>query len=391
MKPLNYPAIVILTMFLVLSVSIEANAQQAEDQPVVAEQKVIQDTNNWLTLESELPDYCECHANWFFDYNSNFRCLVPVTWSVAHQKDKRGDKLTLTDPEQSRTTVDIRYSKLGEKTPAELIQERFEAAKESGKSVLTETVNTVKGSRNYQWHFFAYNDGKSVFPIYATQSNGFLIEVEGRCHAFSYLELVSVLDSLSLDDDSRAFRKRLKLKSTKVEASNGSPELVLEQYSSDGVASGLSVVKTTRGDTYEVSTFVDGIQEGKYLVFYPNGRALIRKWFYFGKGVGVFMIFWDNGNLKTVCQMDNDQLVGIYTNYYRNGKLMSTTPFEGGKEHGRSKKYLPDGRCYGETLFSEGEEGKNTVLIDFGRSTYDEIVALGINETTTPQTAWKRY
>ena len=103
------------------------------------------------------------------------------------------------------------------------------------------------------------------------------------------------------------------------------------------------------------------------------------------------MIFWDNGNLKVVCQMDNDQLVGIYTNYYRNGKLMSTTPFEGGKPHGRSKKYLTDGRCYGETLFFEGEEEKNTVLIDFGRSTYDEIVALGINETTTPQTAWKRY
>ena len=66
MKPLNYPAIAILTIFLVLSVSIEASAQQAEDQPVVTEQKVFQDTSNWLTLDSELPDYCECHANWFF-------------------------------------------------------------------------------------------------------------------------------------------------------------------------------------------------------------------------------------------------------------------------------------------------------------------------------------
>lgn len=117
-------------------------------------------------------------------------------------------------------------------------------------------------------------------------------------------------------------------------------------YVKDSVYTGMIVYKRDR------EFYVNGVAEGKWLSFYPNGQLkAIENWkkgelngkyvlyndkgikifetcYLAGKNHGIFKLFHDNGKPHIIGQLRNGENVGIWSYYDENGKLTGKVTYK---------------------------------------------------------------
>lgn len=126
---------------------------------------------------------------------------------------------------------------------------------------------------------------------------------------------------------------------------------------------------------WEEFEFKEGLLNGDYIIFHPNGEMFSHTQYSNGKKHGEELMYFPDGVLNSKSSFKNDILVGSKYNYYETGKIQSESKIEDGEpvetQHfdllGNiiSQSFIKDGR----TITQKIVEGK--IFSEMVSSNYD--------------------
>lgn len=124
----------------------------------------------------------------------------------------------------------------------------------------------------------------------------------------------------------------------------------------------------------------NGILNGDYIIFHPNGLVFSHTIYKNGKRHGEEKIFSQSGSLKSISNYENDKLYGIKKTYFESGQLESETKIENEKPiesvtydiigNISSQSFIKEGR----TIIQNIKGGK--VMSETISSNYDNFEAV---------------
>lgn len=142
------------------------------------------------------------------------------------------------------------------------------------------------------------------------------------------------------------------------------PEKVIQYYKDSSI--------------YSEGFFLDEKEQGKFKIFYPNGKINLIMNFKNGIRNGNYQEFYLNGNLMLEQNMKNDLIDGGFNMYfedgsikeigkcvlgkregeaivyYPNGKIWEINYYTNDKMHGESLTYSPEGNLLIEAIYNDG-------------------------------------
>jgi antitoxin component YwqK of YwqJK toxin-antitoxin module len=156
--------------------------------------------------------------------------------------------------------------------------------------------------------------------------------------------------------------------------------VVSEENYRDDLKHGLQTEYSRSGKPAQRSWYHDGMLDSTHSLF-PNGRIAIRKVYAHGE-VHAAYTEWDSAGVKLISgSLVNGLREGEWTTYYPDGKIRSTTNYGNGKIEGLYTKFYPNGKKMIQYTFLPvgtntppdvwNEKGK---LLRPGTKQYDEIV-----------------
>lgn len=91
---------------------------------------------------------------------------------------------------------------------------------------------------------------------------------------------------------------------------------------------------------YEVT---DGIRNGDFIIYYPNGKVQMLGKMLDNKNTGMWKYYRVDGSLETEGAFENDLPVGLWNWFYPNGIIAETGMFNDGKRNGEWKNFDTSG------------------------------------------------
>lgn len=98
----------------------------------------------------------------------------------------------------------------------------------------------------------------------------------------------------------------------------------------------------------------NGLREGLYQSYYPNGKRYEELNFVNGLRHGECKTYYDNGSLESVFSYRYDEIEGVGRQYFPTGKIKLETCSRDGKPHGVVKFYYPNGELCEEDMYEDG-------------------------------------
>lgn len=92
--------------------------------------------------------------------------------------------------------------------------------------------------------------------------------------------------------------------------------------------------------------FYKGMQHGKSVSFYPNGKQRDIRMYRENKSYGKQIGFWENGNQKFEFQYLNDKREGLNKQWYESGKPYAFLTFKDDREEGMQQAWRENGKPY---------------------------------------------
>lgn len=105
---------------------------------------------------------------------------------------------------------------------------------------------------------------------------------------------------------------------------------------------------------FKTSTYVNGLQEGEAVYYFPNGKLAAKGFFKNDSMNGEFTEYYPNGKIAARTMFVMDFREGVQTNYFPSGEVQSTTSFVNDKVHGEQIFYYEDGSVQLQSVFSNG-------------------------------------
>jgi antitoxin component YwqK of YwqJK toxin-antitoxin module/tetratricopeptide (TPR) repeat protein len=101
-----------------------------------------------------------------------------------------------------------------------------------------------------------------------------------------------------------------------------------------------------------VASYRNGLLDGVYKKYYPNGQLTDSGLYTKGKQEGEWKWWYANGHLKTINHLLHDEDEGEKTVYYDNGQISQSSTSRSGKLNGPVKDFDDDGKLYSILLYS---------------------------------------
>jgi len=113
----------------------------------------------------------------------------------------------------------------------------------------------------------------------------------------------------------------------------------------NGKQHGVSKSYYENGTLKEEVTHKDGVKTGKMTQYFPNGKASLIAMFANDEPSGAYTDFYENGNKKREGKLDKGNMVGTWKHYYENGKMSKeeTWSSTSGELNGVHKGYYENG------------------------------------------------
>jgi RING-variant domain/MORN repeat variant len=101
-----------------------------------------------------------------------------------------------------------------------------------------------------------------------------------------------------------------------------------------GQKHGSYYIKTIEGRTLIIHSYINGIMDGPYVEYYPNGQ------------------------IRSACRCKNNKIEGEYTEWYEDGAIKEESHYENGKKHGECIEWIREGYSRVSTIkqYDQGEE-----------------------------------
>jgi antitoxin component YwqK of YwqJK toxin-antitoxin module len=102
-------------------------------------------------------------------------------------------------------------------------------------------------------------------------------------------------------------------------------------------------------------TVKDGVMEGEFYHYYPDGKLREKGTNRNGRYYGYHTLYWKNGNIKQKFFINRDKS-GYNYEYYENGKLREMLHYNAKAQlDGKSFTFYPNGRVRDEMNYRNGE------------------------------------
>ena len=121
---------------------------------------------------------------------------------------------------------------------------------------------------------------------------------------------------------------------------------------------------------YYIGEDINGIPNGKGILYYKNGNIAYEGNFINGKWEGQGKYIWENGNYY-IGQFKNDLKHGKGIMYYKNGNIAYDGDFINGKFEGYGKYYWKDGDLYIGQFKNDLKHGKGIIYYKNGKIAYE--------------------
>ena len=111
------------------------------------------------------------------------------------------------------------------------------------------------------------------------------------------------------------------------------------------------------GTLQMVASCVDGVRQGRQVVYYKGGEGKIQAEFWLVDDLreGEALLRYESGALRAKGTFVQNGIVGDFVTYYETGEVNSETAFTDGVKHGTSVWYSKDGSIKDEDVYEAGE------------------------------------
>lgn len=110
---------------------------------------------------------------------------------------------------------------------------------------------------------------------------------------------------------------------------------------------------------YEVK---DGIKNGEFILYFPNGKIEMKGTVVNDKNEGEWRYYLPDGTLQTVGFFKGDSPDSIWTWYYQSGKVFEVGVFDSGVRIGEWKTFDENGKLRVSRIFENGAIKDSTVF-----------------------------
>lgn len=146
------------------------------------------------------------------------------------------------------------------------------------------------------------------------------------------------------------------LSDKKVNASNANASYIEGKFCVDGKAfSGtLFQLHLNNPDTAAVSHYVNGLEDGEWRKYYPNGKLQEQRFYKAGKKTGIMKSWWGNGKLQMLFEFENDEYEGTCSEWNLQGVLIREQHYHFGHEDGSQRQWYDDGKVRSNYIMKNG-------------------------------------
>jgi antitoxin component YwqK of YwqJK toxin-antitoxin module len=106
--------------------------------------------------------------------------------------------------------------------------------------------------------------------------------------------------------------------------------LVSEEYYAENLKNGLSLKFYADSTIAEKTNYVNDIKQGEWIQYYPSGALCLKSNYYNGKVDGKFEVWFENGRKEFSGQYKNDSRDGVWIIYNNEGKIKYKLTYQSG-------------------------------------------------------------
>lgn len=126
-------------------------------------------------------------------------------------------------------------------------------------------------------------------------------------------------------------------------------------YLNDEPYTGVAYHFFSNGTKQIKQTYLDGLKEGEWSIWYEDGtpqkEGLIKE----GKQHGIYREYYSNGNLRYEYQYDQDRKIGTWKGWYDDGTRYTVREFSNDTLHGKVLVYDEAGELAKEYDYQKGQ------------------------------------
>jgi antitoxin component YwqK of YwqJK toxin-antitoxin module len=127
-------------------------------------------------------------------------------------------------------------------------------------------------------------------------------------------------------------------------------------YYGDHFFTGYRYALYENGDTAELQSYFNGVEEGYQRKWYP-GKTLAEERFYInGKKEGIHRSWWPDGKQKMYFEAYNDEYSGDFKEWYSTGLLGKEFHYVNGREEGSERLWWDNGTVRANYVIRDGKK-----------------------------------
>lgn len=107
-------------------------------------------------------------------------------------------------------------------------------------------------------------------------------------------------------------------------------------------------------DTVAVATFINGLEDGEWRMYYANKQLMERRYYSKGKKTDVFEGWWPNGEKRLLYHFNDGEYNGSCKDWNDKGKLMSSMNYKNGYEYGLQQQFYENGKVKANYVMTNG-------------------------------------
>lgn len=107
-------------------------------------------------------------------------------------------------------------------------------------------------------------------------------------------------------------------------------------------------------DTLQITSYKNGLLDGKFINFYPNQKVRSIRYFEEGKKVGNYDAWWQNGKKQLEYQFTNDEYNGTCKEWNVDGQLIKLMNYKMGHEDGSQQLWYDNGKVRANYIIKDG-------------------------------------
>ncbi len=144
-------------------------------------------------------------------------------------------------------------------------------------------------------------------------------------------------------------------------------------YYQDKKFTGFRVTMFPGGDTAQLQSYFNGVEEGEQKAWYPNKQLAEQRFYINGKKEGLHQKWWPDGKPKMYFEADGDEYSGEFKEWYSSGLLAKYFHYVKGREEGSQKLWWDNGTVRANYVIRNGKK-YGLIGLTICENPYDSIV-----------------